>query len=69
MTYKKIHKAMAILSLPLTIFFISHSSLKIIGESNSFVDIFLSSIIFLGFIQLLKTMGKFLVWYGWINEN
>ncbi|EIS1097527.1 microcin immunity protein, partial [Salmonella enterica] len=52
MNYKKLHQLTAIFSLPLTILLVSYSSLRIIGNENSYVDVLLSFIIFLGFIQL-----------------
>ncbi|EDY7853103.1 microcin immunity protein, partial [Salmonella enterica] len=54
MNYKKLHQLTAIFSLPLTILLVSYSSLRIIGNENSYVDVLLSFIIFLGFIQLIN---------------
>ncbi|MCU6199437.1 microcin immunity protein [Citrobacter cronae] len=65
MSYKKIHQLTAIFSLPLTILLISYSSLKIIGDENSYVDVFISFIIFLGFVQLINGLRKLFSWLGW----
>ncbi|ECP1439015.1 microcin immunity protein, partial [Salmonella enterica] len=45
MSYKKLHQLTAIFSLPLTILLVSYSSLRIIGDENSYVDVLLSFII------------------------
>ncbi|EIE6323573.1 microcin immunity protein, partial [Salmonella enterica] len=58
MNYKKLHQLTAIFSLPLTILLVSYSSLRIIGNENSYVDVLLSFIIFLGFIQLINGLRK-----------
>ncbi|EBE7826040.1 microcin immunity protein [Salmonella enterica subsp. enterica serovar Javiana] len=65
MSYKKLHQLTAIFSLPLTILLVSYSSLRIIGDENSYVDVLLSFIIFLGFIQLINGLRKFFSWLGW----
>ncbi|EIX4510798.1 hypothetical protein MKI77_004815 [Escherichia coli] len=49
-----IDKAAAVLSFPLTVILISSSSLKIIGNENSFVDVFLACMVYLGFINVFK---------------
>jgi len=67
MNYKKLHQLTAIFSLPLTILLVSYSSLHVVGEDNSYVDIFSSFIIFLGFIELFNGIRKVLVWLGWKN--
>ncbi|EBR7475918.1 microcin immunity protein, partial [Salmonella enterica] len=41
------------------------SSLRIIGNENSYVDVLLSFIIFLGFIQLINGLRKIFSWLGW----
>ncbi|HFM0545916.1 microcin H47 immunity protein MchI, partial [Escherichia coli] len=53
----------------LTILLVSLSSLRIVGEGNSYVDVFLSFIIFLGFIELIHGIRKILVWSGWKNGS
>ncbi|MCR0999337.1 microcin immunity protein [Serratia rubidaea] len=53
----------AILSAPLTILFVSLSSLKIIGEENSFIDVFLSVVIFIGFFGSFKIVKRVLTWF------
>ncbi|EAP8845826.1 microcin immunity protein [Salmonella enterica] len=65
MNYKKLHQLTAIFSLPLTILLVSYSSLRIIGNENSYVDVLLSFIIFLGFIQLINGLRKIFSWLGW----
>lgn len=65
MSYKKLHQLTAIFSLPLTILLVSYSSLRIIGNENSYVDVLLSFIIFLGFIQLINGLRKIFSWLGW----
>lgn len=65
MSYKKLHQLTAIFSLPLTILLVSYSSLRIIGNENSYVDVLLSFIIFLGFIQLINGLRKLFSWLGW----
>ena len=67
MSYKKLYQLTAIFSLPLTILLVSLSSLRIVGEGNSYV--FLSFIIFLGFIELIHGIRKILVWSGWKNGS
>ncbi|EBT3881394.1 microcin immunity protein, partial [Salmonella enterica] len=62
MNYKKLHQLTAIFSLPLTILLVSYSSLRIIGNENSYVDVLLSFIIFLGFIQLINGLRKIFSW-------
>ncbi|HBJ6433367.1 TPA: microcin immunity protein [Salmonella enterica subsp. enterica serovar Veneziana] len=64
MRYKKLHQLTAIFSLPLTILLVSYSSLRIIGNENSYVDVLLSFIIFLGFIQLINGLRKLFSWLG-----
>ncbi|HFP0013219.1 TPA: microcin H47 immunity protein MchI, partial [Escherichia coli] len=39
------------------------------GEGNSYVDVFLSFIIFLGFIELIHGIRRILVWSGWKNGS
>ena len=58
MSYKKLSQLTAIFSLPITILLVSLSSLRIVGEGNSYVDVFLSFIIFLGFIELISWDSK-----------
>ncbi|MBJ3817104.1 microcin immunity protein [Shimwellia pseudoproteus] len=65
MSYKKLHQLTAIFSLPLTILLVSYSSLRIIGSENSYVDVLLSFMTFLGFIQLINGLRKLLTWFGW----
>ncbi|ECG8517180.1 microcin immunity protein [Salmonella enterica subsp. salamae] len=69
MSYKKLYQLTAIFSFPLTILLVSYSSLRIVGEGNSYVDVFLSFMIFLGFIELFHGIRKALVWLGWKNGN
>lgn len=64
MSYKKLSQLTAIFSLPITILLVSLSSLRIVGEGNSYVDVFLSFIIFLGFIELIHGIRRILVWSG-----
>ncbi|MGI5689031.1 microcin immunity protein [Escherichia coli] len=68
MSYKKLSQLTAIFSLPITILLVSLSSLRIVGEVNSYVDVFLSFIIFLGFIELIHGIRRILVWSGWKKE-
>ncbi|MEZ7214128.1 Microcin H47 immunity protein MchI [Klebsiella spallanzanii] len=53
-----INKISAVLSFPLTVIFVSFSSLKIMGEDNSFVDILLACIVYLGFVNLFNAFKK-----------
>jgi len=48
---------------------VSLSSLRIVGEGNSYVDVFLSFIIFLGFIELIHGIRRILVWSDWKNGS
>jgi positive regulator of sigma E activity len=45
-----IDKAAVVLTVPLTIIFVSFSSLQIIGKGNSFIDVFLACMVCLGFL-------------------
>ncbi|WP_368925756.1 hypothetical protein [Serratia marcescens] len=56
-------KISAILSVPLTIVFVSLSSLKITGKDNSFIDIILVVIIFIGFFCFFKIVKRVLTWF------
>ena len=66
MSYKKLSQLTA---LPITILLVSLSSLRIVGEGNSYVDVFLSFIIFLGFIELIHGIRRILVWSDWKNGS
>lgn len=58
-----IKKLAALFSFSLTVLLVSFSSLKIVGEGNSLVDIFLSCLVFIGFLGLFKIIRKLLIWY------
>lgn len=58
-----IKKLTALFSFSLTVLLVSFSSLKIVGEGNSLVDIFLSCLVFIGFLGLFKIIRKLLIWY------
>lgn len=55
-----IDKAAVVLCFPLTVIFVSFSSLKITGEGNSFVDVLLACIVYLGFFNLFKILKRIL---------
>ena len=53
-----IDKAAVVLTVPLTIIFVSFSSLQIIGKGNSFIDVFLACMVCLGFFKLFRRDGS-----------
>ncbi|SQJ20932.1 Microcin H47 immunity protein mchI [Serratia rubidaea] len=59
-----LNRTSAVLSLPLTILCVSFSSLTIMGEHNSLVDVFLSVIVFFGFLNLFRIAGKLIAWFN-----
>ncbi|AVJ17324.1 hypothetical protein CLM71_09340 [Serratia sp. MYb239] len=59
-----LNKISAILSLPLTLLCVSLSSMTIMGEHNSLVDVFLSVIVFFGFLNLFRIAGKLIAWFN-----
>ncbi|AYM93027.1 microcin immunity protein [Serratia sp. 3ACOL1] len=63
-SFSWVNKLAAILSFPLTVIFVSFSSLKVVGEGNSLVDIFLSFVIYIGFLGLIRLTRKFLIWFS-----
>lgn len=59
-----VNKLAAILSFPLTVIFVSFSSLKVAGEGSSLIDIFLSCVIYIGFLGLFMLTRKLLIWFS-----
>ncbi|AUX72808.1 conserved uncharacterized protein MchI [Erwinia pyrifoliae Ep1/96] len=59
-----VKKIPAILIMPLTILAISFSSMRIIGDNNSLVDVFLAVIIYLGFANLFKIIISLTCWFN-----
>lgn len=59
-----LNRLSAILSLPLTLLCVSFSSLKIMGANNSLMDVLLSVIVLLGFLNLFRLMGRCIVWFN-----
>lgn len=58
-----IKKLTALFSFSLTVLLVSFSSLKIVGEGNTLVDISLSCLVFIGFLGLFRIIRKILIWY------
>ena len=58
-----IDKAAVVLTVPLTIIFVSFSSLQIIGKGNSFIDVFLACMVCLGFFKFFKVLKTALYFF------